>query len=125
MLPVEFEDEVLVHPVGAEHAPRLAGGDDLAVADGEGVRGAVDVDPAGQVLAVEQVDRPIGGGARGRRENDGDSTNGAMNHDGLRLATLRRSGPERFSEASLNNIVQTTFVFPGTETVGVGSGPHS
>ena len=52
--PVHFEDEVLVLLVGAEEARRLAGGDDLAVLHEEGAGMAIDVDPAVEVLAVEE-----------------------------------------------------------------------
>ena len=45
---------VLVLLVGSQETRRVAGGDDLAVLGGEGLRGAVDVVPAGEVLAVEE-----------------------------------------------------------------------
>jgi len=53
--PLDVQDEVLVHAVGAHHANRLPGADQDPVAHGPRVGSGVDVHPAGQVLAVEQV----------------------------------------------------------------------
>ena len=49
------EDEVLVLAVGAHDPDGLSGADQRAVLHGPGVLGRIDVDPARQVLAVEQV----------------------------------------------------------------------
>src|SRR5262249_25356994 len=53
MHPIEFRDKVLVLLRGAEIASRMARGDDLAVLHKERAGMAIDVDPAGQVAAVE------------------------------------------------------------------------
>src|SRR5262245_50460031 len=50
VLPLHFEDEVLVHLCGAQEAERDAGGDDHPVARGEGFGAAGDGDPALEVL---------------------------------------------------------------------------
>src|SRR5437899_3204808 len=52
--PVELRDKVLVVLRGPQIARRLARCDDLPVLDIEGAGGAIDVDPTGQALAVEQ-----------------------------------------------------------------------
>src|SRR5262249_16827340 len=57
VLPLQLQDVVLVHPLAAEHALGLAAANDEALAGLPRVRRAIDVDPAGQVAAVEQLDR--------------------------------------------------------------------
>src|SRR6516162_2941708 len=61
--PLEFEDEVLVLFVRAQIAGRLAGGDDHVLFNIKGARSAVDVVPAGEVLAVEERLEPVVTGA--------------------------------------------------------------
>ena len=80
---LELQHEVLVLPVGAQHADGSAAAHDHAVAHGEGVGGAVHPLPAGQVGAVEQ--RPpveVGLGRRGVR--------GAVRHRDEGPLELRR-----------------------------------
>ena len=69
--PLEFGDEVLVLSGRAQEAGGLAGGDDLVVLDLEGVGGAVGVDPAGQVLAVEHGHEAVVLLVFGRRRQTG------------------------------------------------------
>ena len=52
-------------PLGAHDAGGHAGGDDHAVADGEGVGGDVHRHPAGEVLAVEEREEAVGVGVDG------------------------------------------------------------
>ena len=54
MSPVEFQDEILVHPRGAHHADRQAGIDDHAVARREGILGTVHAHPARHIRAIEK-----------------------------------------------------------------------
>lgn len=69
--PFEFEDEVLILALGAEGADGLAGAVDEAVSDGPGLRGAVHIDPAIEVLAVEEGDEAVGIGFGGPGEKGG------------------------------------------------------
>ena len=67
----------------------MSGADQQAVLDPPGVGGGVDVDPAGQVFAVEQIDE-VGGGlshdgrSKRRQQQRGDERQGGNEfHDGL------------------------------------------
>ena len=77
VLPLQLQDVVLVHPLRPEHPRGLSGTDDDAVFDLPCGRGAVDVDPAGEVLAVEERDEAVvlrrgdsGGGTGGQEQSE-------------------------------------------------------
>src|SRR5207247_681234 len=72
--PLELGDEVLVLLLGAHEADRLARRDDHVVLDEEAAGSAVDVDPTGQVLAVEHGDKAVVGLLLlgGERRDDGE-----------------------------------------------------
>jgi hypothetical protein len=53
--PLDVEHEVLVLPVRTHHANGVPAADDHPVTDGPRLGLRVHVDPAGQILAVEQV----------------------------------------------------------------------
>ena len=55
VLPLDVQHEVLVLLLAAHHADRAAGADQQAVLHAPGVVGGVDVDPPGEVAAVEQI----------------------------------------------------------------------
>src|SRR5262249_41953873 len=59
MLPFQLGDEVLVHLLSAQHTVGNAGGDNHVVADGERLGVAIDLDPASEVLAVEERHKAI------------------------------------------------------------------
>lgn len=69
--PFEFEDEVLILALGAKGADGLASAVDEAVGDGPGLGGAVHIDPAIEVLAVEKGDEAFGIGFGGPGEKGG------------------------------------------------------
>lgn len=58
--PVQFEDEILILPHRAERANRFACAVDQAVGDRPRLRRTVHIDPASQVLAIEQGTETIG-----------------------------------------------------------------
>jgi hypothetical protein len=75
--PFELENEILVLAFRAEDADGLAGASDHPVLDGPGGLAAVDLTPAGEVLAVEErrpilllVGREARGGTTLREEKD-------------------------------------------------------
>jgi len=71
--PFEFKDEVFVHASCSQQARGLAGAANHAVFGSPGGGGAVDVDPAGEGLAVKEIAPAItcGGGEREAR-SEGD-----------------------------------------------------
>ena len=90
MHPFDVQHEVLVHPVAAHDADGLAGGHEHAVLDHPGVRGGVDVGPAGEVLAVEQG-HPLGPWLGGRDErNEGAAAGKQEGTHGWRTLYSRR-----------------------------------
>ena len=89
--PLQLEHEVLVGPVGPQHAGRLARRDNQPVTGSEGLGRHVHRQPAGQVLAVEQRPEVIGAAERaraGRGEHDGE----AEREEGR---TFHRGRPQR------------------------------
>src|SRR5205807_714552 len=83
--------------IGAEIAGRFAGSDDHVVLDEEGAGRAIDVDPAGEVFAVEErlvVVLGAGGAeADGQHDCDGDDAMHETNPpDGFHYLTIRRFG---------------------------------
>src|SRR5262249_14357882 len=53
--PFDVQDEVLVLLLAAHHADGMSGADQQSVADSPGILGGIDVDPPGQILAIEQI----------------------------------------------------------------------
>jgi hypothetical protein len=77
--PLELRNEVLVLFFGAQIAGRLAGGDDFLSLHEEGAGCAVDVYPAGKVLAVEHRHEAValfGVGPGRRKDGEGEQQYG-------------------------------------------------
>ncbi len=53
--PFDMQDEVLVLLLAAHHADGMSGADQQAVANPPRIFGGIDVDPPGQILAIEQI----------------------------------------------------------------------
>ena len=69
MLPLQFENEVFVHLVCSQHTGWLPRAHDHSISRAESVRRAVHVDPTGQVLSIEERNKPFLGGMQIERED--------------------------------------------------------